>query len=431
MLRKLCLPIRFASSSAAIGHAFDTVSRTNQSYVDRYSQVGTFNYKPLPVVVERGKGIYLWDVEGKQYFDFLSSFSSINQGHCHPRLVEVMKNQIETLTLTASGAFHNNMVADYFEYMTELFGYQRILAMNTGVEAVDTAIKLARRWAYDIKKVPKNEARIIFAKMNFHGRSITGVSASTDLNARSGYGPFVSNFDVIPFNDVKALERVIANPNNAAFVFEPIQGEGGIVIPDDGYLQKVRELCTKHNVLMVADEIQTGLGRTGRMLACDHESVRPDIVTLSKSLSGGMYPVSAVLADDEIMLLLKTGQHGSTYAANPLACRIAIEALQVIIDEKLCENAETMGNLLRHELSKPNFKCATTIRGKGLLTGIVIHPNVSSQEICAKLASKGLLAKDTQGHIIRLAPPLIIKENELRQAASIITETLSEFEKYV
>ncbi|KAI6188425.1 Ornithine--oxo-acid aminotransferase [Aphelenchoides besseyi] len=390
-------------------NASTAASRSNRAqeqlgaefYIEREKKFGAHNYKPLPVVIAKGKGVHVWDVEGKRYFDFLSAYSAINQGHCHPRLIEVMQQQASQLTLS-SRAFYNNVLGEYEEFMSQTFGYDKLLPMNTGVECCETAVKLARRWAYEVK-----------------------VSASTDPESFGGFGPFVPNFDSIPYNDIAALEEAISKPNVAAFMVEPIQGEAGVVVPSDGYLKKVRELCTKHNVLMIADEVQTGLGRTGRMLAVEHEEVRPDIVTLGKALSGGMFPVSAVLADDEVMLTIKPGQHGSTYGGNPLACRIAMEAVKIIQDENLVENAEKMGKILRRELRRLPEKSVMKVRGKGLLVGIVINPNVNAWEVCLKLKEHGVLAKNTHGDIIRFAPPLTINEDQMREATKIIVETLS------
>ncbi|KAI6231751.1 Ornithine--oxo-acid aminotransferase [Aphelenchoides besseyi] len=416
---------RYASGAVATSSKEETPDPT--TFIERERRFGAHNYKSLPVVLARGKGIYVWDVEGKCYFDFLSAYSAINQGHCHPRLVEVMRQQASQLTLT-SRAFYNNVLGEYEEFMSQTFGYDKVLPMNTGVECCETAVKLARRWAYEVKGVAENEARVVFAHGNFWGRSIAAVSASTDPESFSGFGPFVPNFDSIPFDDVGALEEAISKPNVAAFMLEPVQGEAGVIVPNDGYLKKVRELCTRYNVLMIADEVQTGLGRTGKMLAVDHEEVRPDIVTLGKALSGGMLPVSAVLADNEVMLTIKPGQHGSTYGGNPLACRIAMEAVKIIKDEKLVENAEKMGTILRRELRRLPRKSVMKVRGKGLLVGIVINPNVNAWEVCLKLKERGVLAKNTHGDIIRFAPPLTIREGEIREASQIIVDTLYSFE---
>ncbi|KAI6240129.1 Ornithine--oxo-acid aminotransferase [Aphelenchoides fujianensis] len=398
------------ASSAASRSARPEEQTSAEFFIEREKKFGAHNYKPLPVIIAKGKGVHVWDVEGKRYFDFLSAYSAVNQGHCHPRLVKVMHEQAQVLTLT-SRAFYNNILGEYEEYVTDLFGYDKVLPMNSGVECCETAVKLARRWAYDVKGVPKDEARIIFCEDNFWGRSIAAVSASTDSESYGGFGP------------KRSPSRTLR-----PFMLEPIQGEAGVVVPDEGYLRRVRELCTKHNVLMIADEVQTGLARTGKMLAVEHEGVRPDIITLGKALSGGMYPVSAVLADDEVMLTIKPGQHGSTYGGNPLACRVAMEALEIIKDEKLAENADKMGKYLRHELSKLPKKIVSTVRGKGLLCGVVINPEVDAWQVCLKLKERGVLAKNTHGHIIRFAPPLVISEQEMREAASIIVETLSSFE---
>jgi ornithine--oxo-acid transaminase len=379
------------------------------------------------VVLAKAKGCQVWDVEGKCYYDFLAAYSAVNQGHCHPRLLEAMRQQSEVLTLT-SRAFYNNVLGEYAEFITKLFKYDKVLPMNTGVECCETAVKLARRWAYDVKGVPPNKAKIIFAKDNFWGRSISAISASTDPDSYGGFGPYVPNFEKIPYNDLAALEEKIANdPEVAAFMVEPIQGEAGVVVPDAGYLKGVRELCTKHNVLFIADEVQTGLGRTGKMLCVDHDSVRPDIVTLGKALSGGLYPVSAVLCDDEIMLTIKPGQHGSTYGGNPLACRVGMEALQILIDERLPENAERMGQLLMSELEKLPKDVVTTVRGRGLLCAIVVNPKVDAWKVCLKLKENGLLAKNTHGDIIRFAPPLVIDREQMMDAVSIISKTIQSF----
>ncbi|KAF1602077.1 UNVERIFIED_CONTAM: putative ornithine aminotransferase, mitochondrial, partial [Eudyptes robustus] len=399
---------------------------TAQEYIDREKKYGAHNYKPIPVVISKGKGVHVWDVEGKQYYDFLSAYSAVNQGHCHPRLVDVVKKQAEILTLT-SRAFYNDSLGEYEEYITKLLGYDKVLPMNSGVEACDTAVKLARRWAYEVKGVPKDEARIVFAKDNFWGRSIAAVSASNDPDSYNNYGPFVPNFDLVPYNDLQALEKAISNPNVAAFMVEPIQGEAGVVVPDPGYLTKVRELCTKHNVLWIADEVQTGLGRTGKLLCVHHDNVRPDIITLGKALSGGMYPVSAVLCDDEIMLTIRPGQHGSTYGGNPMACKIAIEALKILQEEHLIENSEKMGKLLRDELSHLPKDVVSVVRGKGLLNAVVINKNVDAWQVCLKLKDNGLLAKNTHGDIIRFAPPLCITEDQVIESAKIIRDTIQSF----
>ncbi|KAK0419822.1 hypothetical protein QR680_014344 [Steinernema hermaphroditum] len=397
-----------------------------QDYIAREKKFGAHNYKPIPAVLAKGKGVKVWDVEDKCYYDFLSAYSAVNQGHCHPRLVEVMKSQADTLTLT-SRAFYNNILGEYEEYITTLFGYDKVLPMNSGVEGSETSVKLARRWAYDVKGVPENQAKVVFAKDNFWGRSIAAISASTDPDSYGGFGPFVPGFETVPYDDLAALEKAISHPNCAAFMVEPIQGEAGVVVPSPGYLKGVRELCTKYNVLFIADEVQTGLGRTGKLLCTHHDNVRPDIVVLGKALSGGMYPVSAVLCDDEVMLNIKPGQHGSTYGGNPLGCKLAMEALQVLIDEKLPENALKMGEILMTRLRTLPEDVVSVVRGKGLLCAIVINPKVNAWEVCLKLKENGLLAKNTHGDIIRFAPPLCINEHEINDAADIIIKTVQSF----
>ncbi|HYC38925.1 MAG TPA: ornithine--oxo-acid transaminase [Chitinophagaceae bacterium] len=399
-----------------------------QQLLELEDHFGARNYHPLPVVLSRGEGIYLWDVEGKKYFDFLSGYSSLNQGHCHPRLVDALVKQGQRLTLT-SRAFHSDQLGSYAKFMCRLFGYDRLLPMNTGVEAVETAIKLSRKWAYEVKGIPEAKAKIVVCTGNFHGRTIGVISFSTDPTARKHFGPYLPGFTVIPYNDVQALQRALRDPDVAAFLVEPIQGEAGVVVPNEGYLSRSKELCEEANVLFVADEIQTGLGRTGKMLACDHERVRPDIVILGKALGGGLLPVSAVLADDEIMLTIKPGEHGSTYGGNPLACAVAREAVQVLIDEKMIENAATMGELLRRELAKLESPFLRKVRGKGLLNAIVIeHPDPQAAwNLCLymkDIGKVGLLAKPTQGDRIRLAPPLIITEAQLLEAVHIIGKGL-------
>jgi len=389
-------------------------------YIERELQHGAHNYAPLPVVLERGDGAFLYDVDGKRYYDFLAAYSAVNQGHCHPRIVGALEEQARKLTLT-SRAFYNNVLGEFEHKVTKLFGYDKVLAMNSGVEAGDTAIKLARRWAYDCKGVARNRAKVVFAANNFWGRSIAAVSSSTDPESFGGYGPFVPGFECIPYDDLGALERAIRDPDTAAFMVEPIQGEAGVVVPSKGYLQGVRKLCDDYNVLMIADEVQTGLGRTGRMLCVDHDGVRPDILVLGKALSGGVYPVSAALADDHIMLNIKPGQHGSTYGGNPLGCRVAMAALDVLVEERLAENAMRLGEILRGQLSglHPKIKL---VRGKGLLNAIVIDESdgVSAWDVCMRLKDAGLLAKPTHGNIIRLAPPLVITEEQLAECVSII-----------
>ncbi|HQS23469.1 MAG: ornithine--oxo-acid transaminase [Sphingobacteriia bacterium 24-36-13] len=403
------------------------LSPVTAAYLQLEDQYGAHNYHPLPVVLEKGEGVFLWDVEGKRYYDFLSGYSAVNQGHCHPRIIESLVNQAKKLTLT-SRAFHNNLLGQYEQFIATYFGYDKVLPMNTGVEGGETAIKLARRWAYTKKGVEENKAKIIFAEGNFWGRTLAAISSSTDPSSYHQFGPFMPGFELVPYNDLITLEKALQDPNVAAFMVEPIQGEAGVVIPDEGYLTKVRALCTQYNVLFIADEIQTGLARTGKMLACDHEGVRPDILILGKALSGGVLPVSAVLADDFIMMNIKPGEHGSTYGGNPLACAVAMSALTVIKEEKLVENAEAMGQLLRNELSKLNSPYIKTIRGKGLLNAIVInHPNPEAAwDLCLILKDKGLLAKPTHGDKIRFAPPLVINQEQILECVAIIAASLKD-----
>ena len=402
-----------------------TLSRNAQYYLDLEEKYGAHNYHPLPVVLNKGLGVYVWDVDNKKYFDFLSGYSAVNQGHCHPRIIESLKSQADTLTLT-SRAFHNNLLGEYEKYITEYFGYDKVLPMNTGVEGGETAIKLARRWGYTVKGIETNKAKIIFVEGNFWGRTMAAISSSTDPSSFKDFGPFMPGFENIPYNDLAALEKALQDKNVAAFMFEPIQGEAGVVIPDEGYISGVRKLCTDYNVLMIADEIQTGLARTGKMLACDHENVKPDILILGKALSGGTLPISAVLANDDIMLTIKPGEHGSTYGGNPLACKVAITALQVLKDEHMAENAERMGVIFRSALTKLNSPFITTIRGRGLLNAIVIkHENPDAAwELCLILKENGLLAKPTHGDKIRFAPPLTISESEIMECVGIIEKSL-------
>jgi len=402
-----------------------TVSSNTQKYLDLENTFGAHNYHPIPVVLERGEGVYLYDVDGKKYFDFLSGYSAVNQGHCHPAIIKTLQEQASKLTLT-SRAFHNNLLGEYEKYITHYFGYDKVLPMNTGVEGGETAIKLARRWGYAVKGIPENQAKILFAEGNFWGRTLAAISSSTDPSSYKGFGPYMPGFGIVPYNDLQALETALADSNVAAFMVEPIQGEAGVVIPSEGYLKGVRELCTKYNVLFIADEIQTGLARTGKMLACDHENVRPDILILGKALSGGTLPISAILADDIVMLQIKPGEHGSTYGGNPLACAVAMKALEVLKSEKMAENAEAMGTLLRSELEKLHSPFIKLVRGKGLLNAIVInHPDPEvSWELCLHLKDLGLLAKPTHGDKIRFAPPLIINEAQIKEAVGIIAEAL-------
>jgi len=404
----------------------DALSSKSAYYINLEDQFGAHNYHPLPIVLERGEGVFLYDVDGNRYFDFLSGYSAVNQGHCHPAIMDAFIAQAKKLTLT-SRAFHNNLLGEYEQYITAYFGYDKVLPMNTGVEAGETAIKLARRWAYTKKMVEENKAVILFAEGNFWGRTLAAISSSTDPSSYAKFGPFMPGFEIVPYNNLEALEKSLQNPNVAAFMVEPIQGEAGVVVPEEGYLHKVKALCKKYNVLFVADEIQTGLCRTGKMLACDHEDARPDILILGKALSGGTMPVSAVLCDDEIMMNIKPGEHGSTYGGNPLACAVAMKSLQVLKDEKMAENAETMGRLLRKEISNLNSPLITTVRGKGLLNAIVIaHPNPDAAwELCLEMKKNGLLAKPTHGDKIRFAPPLIITEEQIMECVKIIEKSLS------
>ena len=398
-----------------------TVSSNAAKYLALEEQYGAHNYHPLPVVLEKGEGVYLYDVDGKKYFDFLSGYSAVNQGHCHPAIIEALQKQASKLTLT-SRAFHNNLLGEYEKYITEYFGYDKVLPMNTGVEGGETAIKLARRWGYNVKGIAENKAKIIFAEGNFWGRTLAAISSSTDPSSFKGFGPYMPGFGIVSYNDLVALEEALKDKEVAAFMVEPIQGEAGVVIPDDGYLKAVRDLCDKYHVLFIADEIQTGLARTGKMLACDHENVKPDILILGKALSGGTLPISAVLASNEIMMQILPGEHGSTYGGNPLACAVAIKSLEVLKSEKMAENAEKMGERLRAGLANLHSPFITTIRGKGLLNAIVIkHENPdASWDLCLHLKDLGLLAKPTHGDKIRFAPPLIITENQIDEAIAII-----------
>jgi len=401
------------------------LSESARHYLELEEKYGAHNYHPLPVVLDRGAGPFLWDVDGKRYYDCLSGYSAVNQGHCHPRILSALTKQASRLTLT-SRAFHSDLLGEYARYITSYFGYEKVLPMNTGVEAVETAIKLCRRWGYQVKGIRENKARIIVCADNFHGRTTTVISFSTDPESNRQYGPYTPGFVVIPYNDVPALEEALEDKDVAGFLVEPIQGEAGVVVPDEGYLQKVRQACTAAGVLLIADEIQTGLARTGKMLACDHEDVRPDILILGKALSGGMLPVSAVLADDEIMLTIRPGEHGSTYGGNPLACATAMEALQVIKDERLADNARDLGELFRREIRDLDSPHIRLVRGKGLLNAIVIdHPRPDAAwDLCLALKENGLLAKPTHGDKIRLAPPLVINREQLLECISIVKESL-------
>jgi ornithine--oxo-acid transaminase len=405
----------------------------SQQAIDLEHHHGAHNYHPLPVVLQKGEGIFLWDVEGKQYYDFLSAYSAVNQGHCHPRIINALIEQSQKLTLT-SRAFHNNILGIYEKYITEYFGYDKVLPMNTGVEGGETAVKLARKWAYEVKGIEENKARVIFATGNFWGRTLAAVSSSSDPDSYENYGPFMPGFELIPYNDLQALEESLKKGNAAAFMVEPIQGEAGVVVPDEGYLAGVRKLCTQYNVLFIADEVQTGIARTGKILATDYEDARPDILVLGKALSGGVLPVSAVLADDEVMLTIRPGQHGSTFGGNPLACAVAMEALQVVKDEKLAENAQQMGDIFRDAMNQLKSKTdlVKLVRGKGLLNAIVINDTPDSStawDLCMAFAENGLLAKPTHGNIIRFAPPLVINEEQLQACISIISEVILNFKK--
>ena len=403
---------------------------TTKEFIEREYKFGAHNYHPLPVVLEKGQGVFLWDIEGKRYYDFLSAYSAVNQGHLHPRIIKALKEQAEKLTLT-SRAFYNNILGEFEEFATKLFGYDKLLPMNTGAEAVETAIKLARKWAYKVKGIPKNKGKIITCENNFHGRTITIISFSTDPTAKNEYGPYTPGFVSIPYNDLDALAKALDDPNIAAFLVEPIQGEAGIVVPDDGYLAKAYEMCKNKNVLFIADEVQTGIARTGKLLACEWENVHPDILILGKAISGGVLPVSAVLADDPIMLTIKPGEHGSTYGGNPLAAKVAIEALKVVIEEKLAENALKLGEIFRNEMRKiqKETDIIEEIRGKGLLNAAVIKPKnkKTAWDVCIKMSEYGVLAKPTHDHIIRFAPPLTITEQELHDAIDKIRKAILEF----
>ena len=408
-----------------------TLSTERMALEDRYN---AHNYHPLPVVLERGEGVYLWDVEGKRYYDFLSAYSAVNQGHCHPRIIRALTEQAQKLTLT-SRAFYNNLLGEYAEYVCGYFGYERMLPMNTGVEAVETAIKLTRKWAYQVKKVAEGQAKIIFVSGNFHGRTLGVISASSDPDSRRGFGPYLPGYVVIPYNDLEALERALQDPTVAGFLVEPIQGEAGVYIPDENYLPTAYQLCQKHNVLFIADEVQTGIARTGKLLCCDHAGFKPDVLILGKALSGGVLPVSAVLSSDEVMLTLKPGEHGSTFGGNPLACAVAMEALEVVRDEQLAENAQALGKVFRQRMNDLLFRRSdllTFVRGKGLLNAIGINDTETSKtawNICLELAEQGLLAKPTHGNIIRFAPPLVMDRAQMEDCCDIIEGVLLGFEK--
>jgi ornithine--oxo-acid transaminase len=411
----------------------DAKTRSSQELIQLEDRYGAHNYHPLPVVLTRGEGVFLWDAEGKQYYDFLSAYSAVNQGHCHPRIVEALRRQASRLTLT-SRAFHNDVLGPYEKFITEYFGYDRVLPMNTGVEGGETAVKLCRKWAYEVKGVPVNQAKIIFVTGNFWGRTLAAISSSTDPSNTKGFGPYMPGYHIIPYNDIPVLEEALQAPNVAGFMVEPIQGEAGVVVPDKGYLKKAYDLCRAHNVLFIADEIQTGIARTGKLLACDHEGFRPDILILGKALSGGIMPVSAVLSSDEIMLTIRPGQHGSTFGGNPLGCAVAMEALQVVEDENLAGNAEILGRQFRQRMQEnlvEKSELVCLVRGKGLLNAIVINDTPESNtawDICLSLADDGLLAKPTHGNIIRFAPPLVMTEEQLHACCDIIERTILSFE---
>lgn len=402
---------------------------SSQDYIKKEEIYGAHNYHPLPVVLDRGLGPFVWDVEGKRYFDFLSAYSAVNQGHCHPKIIEALVSQANKLALT-SRAFYNSVLGEYEEYVTKYFGYDKVLPMNTGAEGDETALKLCRKWAYKVKGIKEYNAKIIVCAGNFHGRTITIISMSTDPDSRNHYGPFTPGFVTVPYNDLGALEKALEDPDVAGFLVEPIQGEAGVVVPDEGYLKKSYEMCKAKNVLFIADEIQTGIGRTGKMLACDHEGVRPDILILGKALGGGVYPVSAVLADNEIMLTILPGEHGSTFGGNPLAARVAIASLEVIKNEKLAENADRLGKIFRAELSGIKSDMIEFVRGKGLLNAVGIKPKggKTAWDVCLALRDNGLIAKPTHEHIIRFAPPLVITEEQLREAIEIIKKTFKMFQ---
>ncbi len=402
---------------------------TSQDYINKEDKFGAHNYHPLPVVLERAEGVHVWDVEGKQYYDFLSAYSAVNQGHCHPKIVNAMMEQAKKLTLT-SRAFYNSVLGEYEEYVTKYFGFDKVLPMNTGAEADETAIKLARKWGYMKKGIAEDQAKIVCCNENFHGRTITIVSMSTDPDAYNGFGPFTPGFVKIPYNNLEKLENELKDPNVAAFLVEPIQGEAGVYVPEDGYLKAASELCKKYNVLFIADEVQTGIARTGKMLAVDHENVKPDILILGKAISGGVFPVSAVLANDDIMLCIKPGEHGSTFGGNPIACKVAMAALDVIKDEKLEENAERLGKIFRDEFESIDSDMIELVRGKGLLNAVVIKnkEGKTAWDVCVAMKENGVLAKPTHGNIIRFAPPLVITEEQLRDAMNKIKEVFKKFE---
>lgn len=405
------------------------LSAKSQQMIDLEDKYGAHNYHPLPVVLERGEGVFVWDVDGKRYYDFLSAYSAVNQGHCHPKITKTLIEQSQTLALT-SRAFHNNVLGQYEKFITGIFGFDKILPMNTGAEAVETALKLARKWGYEKKGVAENAAKIIVCEGNFHGRTISIISASTDPDARKNFGPYTSGFVTIPYDNVQALAEALKDNTVVGFLVEPMQGEAGVYVPQEGYLKTCADMCKAANVLFIADEVQTGIARTGKMLACDHEGVKPDLLILGKALSGGMYPVSGVLANDDVMMCIKPGQHGSTYGGNPLGCKIAISAMEVVLEEKLADNAQALGEILRTELRNIKSDRITLVRGKGLLNAIIIKEKngISAWEVCLKLAENGLLAKPTHGDIIRFAPPLVITKEQILECAAIIEKTILSFD---
>ncbi len=403
-----------------------TINSKADYFIQLEDAYNAHNYHPLPVVIEKGEGVFVWDTDGKKYYDCLSAYSAVNQGHCHPRLIKALTEQAQKLTLT-SRAFHNNLLGEYSEFICKYFGYDRVLPMNTGVEGGETAIKLCRKWGYEVKGIEKNKAKIIFVEHNFWGRTIAAISTSSDEGSYNNFGPFTPGFEIIPYNDLKALELALLDKHVAGFMLEPIQGEAGVVVPDDGYLKAAYDLCKANNVLFIADEVQTGIGRTGRLLACDYENVKPDILVLGKALGGGVLPVSAVLSNDEIMLTIKPGQHGSTFGGNPLACAVAMEALKIVTEEKLSENAFEMGDIFRNRLSAIDSPLIETVRGKGLLNAAVIKPygnGKTAYDICLALKENGLLAKQTHEHIIRFAPPLVMNAEQVNSCCDIIEATI-------
>ncbi|WP_291727009.1 ornithine--oxo-acid transaminase [Bernardetia sp.] len=409
------------------------VSAGQQKYIDLEDNYGAHNYHPLPVVLEKGEGVHVWDTDGKKYYDFLSAYSAVNQGHCHPHIIKALTEQAQKLTLT-SRAFYNNVLGEYEKFMTEFFGYDRVLPMNTGVEGGETAIKLCRKWAYKVKGIEENKAKILFAENNFWGRTLAAVSSSTDPSAYSDYGPYLPGFEIVKYNDLAALEKALEDPNVAGFMVEPIQGEAGVVVPDEGYLKSAYELCKSKNVLFIADEVQTGIARTGKLVCCDHAGFKPDILILGKALSGGVFPVSAVLSSHEIMLTIKPGEHGSTFGGNPLACKVAMAALEVVKNEKLSERAEELGKFFRQKMQELADKSdlVELVRGKGLLNAVVINDSPESStawDLCVALKENGLLAKPTHGNIIRFAPPLVMSEEQLLECCQIIEKTVLEFKK--